>query len=249
MPLFRSGRDADTQLTDRLERWRRRRTPLALDVLPNVAPPGRRSPDLVIRWIWQDGPRIVLAGSSVVSLLRPRPLGTTSRERRELGPHLDLETDHVVHVERLGPDPGAVRRGSAVTVRLSQLPDPGPQAPPPATPPALEPLLGREVWLRVDGGSRVTHHGLLQQEGTSELPAPRGRLAAATTTDGQVVLVLEDGTVAVLHAPLDTATADDGTLRLTGDLGRIVLDLPSAEAHVARDATLEVRPLTTDPPA
>jgi hypothetical protein len=71
-------------------------------------------------------------------------------------------------------------------------------------------------------------------------------------SDGRnLVVVLDDATVAVVHEPCSVQAGADGGVRLTGDLGRVVLDLPSGEAHAARDAVLAICPLpvaAVDPP-
>lgn len=246
MLLRRSG-DDDRRLVKRVQRWQQRRAQLVLDVLPTTVPPGPRSADLIVRWWWHDGPRTVLVGGCVVSMLRPQLHEPSRQEQLEIGPHTSIGVDHLLVVGRQGSGPGRVEAGSDVTLRLSELSYPGPELPepaPPGPPAALATLGDHEVVCSVEGGERVALGGLHRVEGTEELPTARGRLTAATAVDGHVVLVLDDGTVLVLHEPL-TVSEVDGAVRLAGDLGRVVLDLPSGEAHAARDAALVVRPAST----
>lgn len=243
----RHGAAAVGPLVDRLRRSDR---PLHLDVLPVSAPSGPREPDLTVDWSWQGGDRVVLAGRTVlVSLLRPQVVEPSRDDRREHGPHHLLAADQLVVVGRHGPRPGQIEHGTEVTLRLT------PSTLPPSARPAatsldeLTALIDQDVEVGMEGGERMVLGGLHRVEDTAELPRPRGRLAAATSVGGHVVLALDDGTVTVVHEPVAVTEGTDGTLHLVGDLGRVVLDLPSAEAHVARDATLEVRPLAPDRPA
>jgi hypothetical protein len=196
----------------------------------------RHEPDLQVAWWWHRGARTVVLGRQVVSILGP-----TGIERRPLR---FLGAAQIAIVGRGGPSPGEVERAQSASLTFDpHVPawDATP-ATAPATPPDLAPLLGRTVELRVAGGHTVEHRGALERDGTDELPAPRGRLEAAVVGHGHVVLVLDDLTVAVLHEPL-AVQVDGGAVQLAGDLGRVVLDLPTPEVHVARDATLLVRPI------
>jgi hypothetical protein len=208
---------------------------------------GRKEPDLQVAWWWHGGDRTVVLGSGVVvSVLGP--------SRVERGPLRFLDPAQVVTVGLGSPEPGEVARHRGVGVALDpHVPVMGDDRPAPApkTPEALAPLLGRRVELRVEGGVLAEHHGLIHRSGTDELPSPAGRLEAAVSDGRNVVVVLDDATVAVVHEPCSVQAGADGGVRLTGDLGRVVLDLPSGEAHAARDAVLAICPLpvaAVDPP-
>lgn len=208
-----------------------------LHVEPSGGPPrhGRKEPDLQVAWWWHQGARTVVLGTQVVSVLGPAEVRG--------GPLHFAEAEQVVMVGGGGPRPGGVQRARGASVSFD------PDVPGHATGPApaavtveeLEPLLGRTVELRVTGGRTVDHGGVVLREGTEDLPVPRGELVAAVAGGGHVVLVLDDMTVAVLHEPCSLRRDADGTVRLEGDLGRVVLDVPAPDVHVARDATLQVR--------
>ncbi len=196
---------------------------------------GRKEPDLQVAWWWHQGARTVVLGSQVVSILGPTDIRP--------GPLHFAEVEQIVIVGGGGPAPGGVRRARGASLRLdpevpAYVTGPAPAA---RTVKALEPLLGRTVELRVTGGRTAHHGGVVLREGTEDLPVLRGELVAAVSGSGHIVLVLDDLTVVVLHEPCHFRV-DDGTVHLDGDLGRVVLDLPAPDVHVARDATLQVRP-------
>jgi hypothetical protein len=205
--------------------------------------PGRKEPDLQVAWWWHRGDRTVVLGRPVVSVLAPA--GVEPRPLRFLG------ASQVLTVGLGSPAPGEVRRARGVDLVL----DPhvpawtAAPAPAPETPPALAPLLGSTVEFRVEGGDTVDHGGVLQREDTEGMPVRRGRLEAAVAGAGHVVVVLDDLTVAIVHTPCSYGVGEDCTVRVAGDLGRVVLDVaePGPDVHVARDAALLVRPLPESP--
>lgn len=231
----RRSRAPDTEPERSLTRLRARGTQLHLQ--PSEGPPRhpRQEPDLRIGWWWHHGGRTVILGTQVVSILRPTEV--------EGGPLRFLAAQQIVIVGTGGPEPGGVQRARGAGLIL----DPAVPAarthavPPTRTPKALERLIGETVELHVTGGDTVEHGGAVCHEGTDRMPAPRGRLVAAQANDRHLMLILDDLTVAVLHEPCRVHQGDDGTVWLDGDVGRVVLDLPDADVHVARDATLQIR--------
>jgi hypothetical protein len=199
----------------------------------------RKEPDLQVAWWWHGGARTVLMGGPVVSILAT---GTV-----EAPPLRYLEAAHVVIVGLGPPAPGEVRRSREVNLVL----DPHfpswrtRPASPPATPVALARYLGRAVEVRVEGGHQVEQRGMLVHKDTDSPPPRAGRLEAAVVGTQNLVLVLDDLTVAIIHQPCAVKAGKGGSVRMAGDLGRVVLDVatPSPDVHVRRDAVLVVQPV------
>lgn len=218
-----------------LAQLRARGTWLHLDASDGRPRHPRVEPELQVAWWWHGADRTVVLGSRVVSILRPSQVHTA--------PLRFTGADQIVVVGGGGPAPGDVdrARGTDLTLTPPVPAWPTSQVPETRTPRELTPLLDREVTLEVRGGHTVEHRGMLRRDDTADLPVPRGRLVAARAGGGHLVLILDDGTVAVVHEPCRIRRNRGGSVRLDGRLGRVVLDLPDPAVHVAREATLHVR--------